>query len=177
MASTTETLVFSYGSNLCVPRIEARVGRVTEVSVGFVTHRRLAFHKRSIDGSAKADAAFVDAHTAAIWGVVYRLSADGKRKLDQFEFLGTGYDQIQVDVQHGGQATSAWMYVARPEVIDPSLQPYRWYRDLIVHGAIHHRLPADYVEFIRSQPTIEDPDSHRHVTNMSLIESTNHRMS
>ena len=36
-------------------------------------HRRFEFHKRSHDGSAKADAAFTASSNDRVWGVVYQL--------------------------------------------------------------------------------------------------------
>lgn len=154
---------------MCLPRIEARVGSVETSGIGAVQQRRLVFHKKSIDGSAKANAMFVDSKSEAVWGVLYRLRASQKGKLDEFEFLGTGYDQIEVDVRQGTNIITAWMYVARSEAIDSNLAPYDWYHNLILHGAFHHRLPAHYIKFLRSIRTIDDPDRKRHAQNSQLL--------
>lgn len=169
MPTDSAVNVFSYGSNMCLPRIEERIGSVKTVAIGFVEQRRLVFHKRSIDGSAKADALLVDSVAETVWGVVYQIPAKQKRKLDEFEFLGIGYDQVQVKVRDGKKSTVAWMYVARTESVDSTLTPYSWYRTLILHGAKHHELPKHYVERIRTTPAVDDPDMERHLRNLKLV--------
>ena len=73
------------------------------VTIGYVEQRQLRFHKRSVDGSAKADAAFTAVPSDRVWGVVYRLSRDEKPELDKHEFLGIGYDQelVAVNIENG----------------------------------------------------------------------------
>jgi hypothetical protein len=60
-----------------------------------VTHRRLAFHKRGIDGSVKADAVYMGSVSDRVWGVVFSLRRDEKSVLDEFEF---GYHEESVVV-------------------------------------------------------------------------------
>lgn len=132
---------------------------------GSVNGFRLAFHKRSVDGSAKADAFFTDNPSDEVWGVVAQMSRADKSILDQFESLGIGYDEITVDVAHEHGVTSAWMYVARQEMIDDSLLPYSWYHNYVRAGALEHGLPQSYIEFIESFSSIEDPDHIRDLEN------------
>ena len=65
--------VFAYGSNMCTQRMRSRVPSAKPVTIGYVCERRFVLHKRSDDGSAKADAAFTAVSTDRVWGVVYRL--------------------------------------------------------------------------------------------------------
>ena len=134
---------------MCSPRMRARVPTAAAVIVGYVRQRKLAFHKRSDDGSAKANAFYTSFPDDRVWGVVYRMCPHEKPLLDQCEFLGIGYDQEMVDVVHKSGTAQAWIYVARPEAIDATLFPYAWYHDLIVHGARQHGLPAAYVDHLR----------------------------
>jgi len=53
-----DVFVFAYGSNMCTQRMRSRVPSAEAVTIGYVGQRQLVFHKRSSDGSAKADAAF-----------------------------------------------------------------------------------------------------------------------
>ena len=169
MANESSVLVFAYGSNLHIQRMRSRVSTAVPVSVGYVLQRRFTFHKKSIDGSAKADAAAAESSDEQVWGVVYRLQRQQKKLLDNYESLGRGYDEEQVDVVHETGTIGAWMYVARRDAIDSTLLPYTWYHDLIVAGAIQHRLPSHYVQHLQSFESIIDPDAKRHSEHARLI--------
>jgi gamma-glutamylcyclotransferase len=169
MTNEPHVLVFAYGSNLCTQRMRSRVSTSVPVAVGYVRQRRFIFHKKSIDGSAKADAALAAASDERVWGVVYRLQRQQKRVLDNYEFLGSGYDEERVDVIHETGIVRAWMYVARRNAIDSTLLPYSWYHDLIVAGAVQHRLPSHYVQYLQSFEAVVDPDDRRHSANTRLI--------
>jgi gamma-glutamylcyclotransferase (GGCT)/AIG2-like uncharacterized protein YtfP len=171
MQHRPEVFVFAYGSNLCMQRMRSRVLSAQAVSIGYVGYRRLVFHKRGVDGSAKANAAYSAVSTDRIWGVVYRLTTADKSILDEYESLGVGYDQEEVDVVHVAGSRPAWMYVARSEAIAHSLLPYSWYHDYIVQGACQHGLPESYIDHLRSFESLVDPDSARHARNRELIES------
>ena len=171
METEPNLFVFAYGSNMCTPRMRARVPSATPVTIGYVSQRKLVFHKRGEDGSAKADALFTACPTDRAWGVVYRLRREQKAVLDQHEFLGIGYDEEEVDVEHETGSLRAWTYVARREAIDRSLLPYSWYHDYVVHGACQHRLPDSYVDYLRTFESLVDTDSARHATNRRLIDT------
>ena len=121
MANEPKILAFAYGSNMCTQRMHSRVSSAMPVTIGYVRERRFVFHKRSVDGSAKADAAFTASPDDRVWGVVYQLDVYQKLLLDQHEFLGIGYDEEVVEVVHEGGLLRAWMYVARRDAIDASL--------------------------------------------------------
>lgn len=158
--------VFAYGSNMCAQRIRARVASATTLTTGYVTHRRLVFHKRGKDGSAKADAVYTGCVNDCVWGVVFALSHKAKPVLDQYEF---GYDEEEVLVVSHRGVLPAITYVARAEAIDPSLKPYSWYHRYVTHGAQQHELPMDYVEHLQTFESIADPDRERAHRNSQLI--------
>ena len=170
MATGPQVFVFAYGSNMCTRRMRSRVSTAMPVTIGYVARRKLVFHKRSDDGSGKADAAFTASPASRVWGVVYRLSQEQKPLLDQHEFLGIGYDAEEVHVVHENGSLRAWMYVARRGAIDPSLLPYSWYRDYLIHGACEHRLPDGYIDYLRSFESLVDLDPARHAINRRLID-------
>ena len=172
VAWESETHVFAYGSNLHLRRMRSRVPSADIVAVGYVSGRQLLFHKRSVDGSAKADAFYSGDPVHRVWGVVYRMDAAGKRVLDQFEQLGVGYDQQQVDVDVDGSPVPAWIYTACPAAIDRSLRPYRWYRDFVLYGAFQHRLPFCYIANHVNVESTRDPDVSRRNENAQLIGSS-----
>lgn len=169
MANEPQVFVFAYGSNLCTQRMRSRVSTATPLTIGCVRQRKFVFRKRSVDGSAKADAAFTSSSDDRVWGVVYQLHLHQKPLLDRHEFLGIGYDEELVDVVHEDGAIRAWMYLARHDAIDATLLPYSWYHDLIIDGACQHRLPEPYVDYLRSFNSVVDPDAARHSVNRRLI--------
>ena len=163
--------IFAYGSNLRTARLKARVPSAEPIAVGHVKQRQLVFHKRSEDGSAKADARWTGVEHHRVWGVVFRIAAAEKPILDEYEFLGIGYDETEVNVIHETGVLNAWLYQARDEAIDESLLPYDWYHEFVVQGAREHRLPDDYITRLKSQFVIPDSDSERKQQNRAVIES------
>ncbi len=162
--------VFAYGSNLHGRRMRFRVSTAIAVAIGFVERRQIRFHKRSNDGSAKADAVVSAVPSDRVWGVVYRLSRDEKPELDRHEFLGVGYDEELVAVNTENGSVEAWMYVARRDAIDDTLRPYSWYRDYVIVGARQHRLPFCYISNLMAVETTVDPDAKRREQNRQRIE-------
>jgi len=152
------TNVFSYGSNMLSRRLVTRVASARPVTIGYVTGRRIAFHKCGTDGSAKADAMFTGVEADVLWGVIFSLDRDDMQRLDTFE---RGYNGMQVNAFGHDGVIQANIYVAREEMIDPSLKPYCWYHRYVVDGAIEHRLPRCYIEQLRSFPFIADQDRQR----------------
>ena len=93
--------VFAYGSNMSRTRLQERVATAAALHTGFVPNRRLAFHKRSVDGSAKCNATFTGSASDHVWGVIYRMSHRDTITLDQHEWIGVGYHREEVDVVVG----------------------------------------------------------------------------
>ena len=160
--------VFAYGSNMCVERLAARITSAALLTTAYVTHRRLAFHKRGVDGSAKANAAYTGRASDAVWGVVFSLDHADKRVLDEHE---SGYDAHNIVVFGSRGPLTAITYVARDETIDGSLKPFSWYHRFVIHGARQHQLPPDYIRHVQTFESIADPDSRRHAQNSQLIGS------
>lgn len=158
--------VFAYGSNMCTARIRERVPSATPLTTGYVSQRRLTFHKRGNDGSAKADAAHTGCVGDRIWGVVFSLKRVEKTILDDYEL---GYDDDEAIVVAGRSELSANIYVARPETIDTSIKPFVWYHRFVIHGAIQHRLPTDYLKKLHAIEAAADPNFERTLRNSRLL--------
>lgn len=153
---------FAYGSNLCVERILARTPQATVAARGWVDGFQLVFHKRSRDGSGKADAFFTGSSEDRVWGAVYWLAASEKPIMDRYEGLGVDYEQRVVEVQtEVGSSLSAWVYTAHPATLDASARPYGWYKNFVVTGAAQHGLPADYCERLATVTELVDPNQRR----------------
>ena len=160
--------IFAYGSNMCLPRIQARVPSAKSVTTAFLAQRRLVFHKRGRDGSGKADIVRTGSETDRVWGVVFSLNRSEQPILDDCE---SGYDVQEVVVAGQSGLMSAVTYVARAEMIDRSLKPFSWYHSYVVQGATQHALPAEYVRRLQQFASITDPDDHRHHSNSQILKT------
>lgn len=174
MSEPSAIPVFAYGSNLCVERLLARTRSARVLGVGSIESHTFAFHKRSGDGSAKADAFYTGNPSDRVWGAVYALTPGDKLILDRFEGLGVHYDlkPVSVALTPGGEreAVEAWVYVSRHEHLDASVQPFEWYHRFCVHGARQHGLPRDYCAKMEALAAIPDPDFERRRVEESVFE-------
>jgi gamma-glutamylcyclotransferase len=145
---------FAYGSNMSSERMKTRVPSVSEGTLGFVSGHTLRFHKRGLrDGSGKCDGYYTGNSDDQLYGVLYQIDDIEKADLDEVEGLGLGYlfKEVSVFVPDRG-VEDAWMYVADPEYVDESLEPFVWYIKLVLVGALEHNLPHDYIlKFIASR--------------------------
>ena len=145
-------LYFGYGSNMPRARIEGRLGPCERLGAASLSGWRLAFHKRSADGSGKCDAVRTRHPDDRLWGALDRLTEEQMVELDRHE---AGYDRGPVEVSFGQGTLSAMLYVARSDRIDPQLRPYHWYKELVLAGARELDLPCEYIasiEKVASRP-------------------------
>ena len=147
-------------------RIRARAASAIPIAIGYVSRRKLVFHKRGADGSAKADAAYTGSDGDRVWGVVFSLTRQHMSVLDDHE-SGYGVDQVAVIAK--SETLSASIYVARAQSIDASLEPYCWYHRFVLYGALEHRLPSTYVERLKTIKTVTDRDKARHQMNSQFL--------
>lgn len=160
---------FAYGSNMSLPRLSARIGTVRKVGVGRLPGHALRFHKAGRDGSAKCDVHATDDPQDEVYGVLFEIELPDKDRLDRFEGRGKGYEVKTVQVvSDDGDTLEAFTYYATH--IDPTLQPYHWYKAHVLHGAAEHGLPAPYLEAIHAVASLDDPNHVRHAAEMALYQ-------
>ena len=84
-----------------------------------------------------------------VWGVAYRLTHPEAERLDRTEGVQHGaYDRLRVDVRDGAQRwVPAFTYASTRGVT--GRKPSRRYLGLLLAGARHHGLPAEYVQKLR----------------------------
>lgn len=162
-----KTNYFAFGSNLSSARLLARIPEASEHCVATLHGHRLCWHKKSQDLSGKCDIAFTGNAEDSVYGVVYLMTHDDKLELDVYEGAGIGYERrdIRVSALHG-EVIEAFTYYALQ--IDPARQPYHWYKEHVVRGALEHDFPPHYVEHIRATPSIDDHDDERHHRELSI---------
>jgi hypothetical protein len=150
--STVHYLAF--GSNMLTMRLQARTRSAQPVGTVALHGWRLAFHKRGEDASGKGDLVRAAASERA-FGVVYRLATAELPILDRFE--GPGYIRTEIEVQLDGRSLACLTYQATASAIDARLEPYDWYRQLILAGLLEHGADAGYIEATRQVPWRRDP--------------------
>jgi gamma-glutamylcyclotransferase len=142
-------LYFAYGSNMRSARLAERIGSVHAVSVGRLEGWDLRFDKPGRDGTGKAN--LVRVEKAWAWGVAYALPDDLWPVLDRFE---PGYRRVRLALSSpADEPLEAQVYLYTHD--DPSragvhLAPSARYLAHLIEGAREHRLPAHYLERIRS---------------------------
>ena len=158
---------FAYGSNLCDARVTGRAPGAAALWPAWLPGFELRWHKRGLDGSGKCSVLPSTSSTSVVHGVLYRLPLGSKPKLDQVEGLGIGYTEATVRVHGDSCVSEALTYVASSTHIDESLQPYSWYKRLVVAGAAAQGLPPDYVDSLRAVETWPDPDVEREARHLA----------
>lgn len=152
-------LYFAYGSNMCTGRLAKRVGTPNKIGLAKLVEYDLRFHKRSSDGSGKADAYQTGRQEDVVWGVLFEFDETRKPCLDEAEGVGAGYNEVCINVEdEDGNDRYASAYLADNGHINPELRPYFWYKRFVVEGARQHGLPNWYIEQIDN--TIGQPDSN-----------------
>ena len=103
-----------------------------------------------------------------VYGALYEMMAGEKPLLDQCE--GQGYSCDTLPVDYRGESYETFVYIAEDSHIDDRLIPHRWYQQIVLLGAEFHRLPQDYLNYIREVHTADDPDIEQQSRNLQLIE-------
>lgn len=162
-----EHAYLAYGSNMWPRRIELRLGTCEVIAVVRLDGYALRFHKRGGDGSGKCDAFHTGNAADCLYGVAYALSQAQREKLDEFE--GPGYASRDVSVQMPTGMITAYAYVARAEHVDATLQPFDWYKSIVVAGARRHALPAEYIARIAAVSASPDADGDRDALHRAML--------
>lgn len=154
----------AYGSNLHPLRLTQRVPSARLLGTSHLPSRALEFHKRSVDGSAKCT---ILEPGDGVHVAVYDFLSEEKAWLDEIEGLGVGYEHHAIDVPEFG---ACYTYVATSTHTSGSLNPYDWYKEIVLLGCYRHAFPCDYVARIEAIATVADPDSERNGRNWEIVE-------
>jgi gamma-glutamylcyclotransferase len=158
-------LYAAYGSNLHPLRLRRRVPSARLLGNATLDGWSLRFHKRSWrDGSGKCTLVREAGRCAHL--AVYHIAPVERPRLDRAEGLGRGYEHREVELPRFGQA---FTYLGAESHLDPSLAPFRWYRRLVLLGCLRHGFPEAYVERVRRQPAVSDPDPGRRARHVALL--------
>jgi len=145
-------------------RLRDRVSSAHPIAIASLSGHRLNFHKPSKDGSGKCTIDPSDNPNDVVWGVLFEIDKDQEKVLDGFE--GKGYSESFIEVSGFAEVKT---YVANRT--DKILVPFHWYKDIVVAGAIRHKLPDGYVAQIRAVESKDDPDKQRELEARKILDS------
>lgn len=158
---------FAFGSNLASARLLQRIPAATLHGAAILDGHQLCWRKNDRGQSGKCDIDFTGDPEHRVYGVVYLMTEAEKRQLDVYETSGFGYAHKTVEVTTlRGDTLEAFTYYALD--IDHTQQPFHWYKEHVLRGALEHDLPLDYIEQIRATPSIDDHDLERHHRELSI---------
>lgn len=140
-------LYFAYGSNMRSTRLEERVGAARVVGAAQLRGWSLRFDKPGRDGTGKAN--IVPTPEARVWGVAWELSRESWPVLDRFE-PGYRRERFRLVTRDGGSVEALAYVYPSAHAAAPPPAPSAEYLSHLIAGAREHRLPAHWVEAIRS---------------------------
>jgi phage replication-related protein YjqB (UPF0714/DUF867 family) len=130
---------FAYGSNLCVAQMAHRCPDASDPRPALLHDHDWLINQR---GVATVEPFF----GTQVHGVIWQVSDRDLATLDSAEGVPVRYrrDRVSVDTVNG--ASDAWVYIDHR--VNPG-PPRPGYLERIVAGAIHHKLPHRWVDFLR----------------------------
>ena len=161
---------FAYGSNLHPFRLRERVPSAQLVGAVELGQHSLAFEKKSKDGSSKCNLVHTRKESDLVYGAIYELEPTHKVDLDRHEGKGSGYEDGEIALEFQGKQYECFTYFAEPSYIDHDLNPYHWYKNLVLLGAEYLRFPDAYIRSIEEIESVDDHDDLRRRQHESLIE-------
>lgn len=149
---------FAYGSNLDPVQMLHRCPDHEVVGPAKLEGYRLLFCGNS-ERWGGAVATVTPSIDHVVWGVLFRLTEEDLKALDQYEdYRGetnpsTLYDRPEVRVRTAlGVEVPALTYLMRPHAEG---KPSRLYLNTITQGAASHGLPREYIAELQATPTVD----------------------
>lgn len=135
---------FAYGSNMNLEQMAFRCPGATVVGTARLPNHRIRFVNDAggFDGGV---ATIVADDDAEVWGVVWEISGDHLKALDEWEGYPVAYDRFDTAVL-APEPMTVLVYQATMLQRQP---PAERYLGGIVRGAVANGLPQEYVERLR----------------------------
>lgn len=159
---------FAYGSNLHPERLRRRVPSARVLGVTLLAGHEVHFGKRGGDGSGKCTVRATRGDEAQVPGALFSMRPAGQAQLDAAE--GPDYERKSALFELGEERLTGFYYQAKVHALDESLEPFDWYRDLVVAGARFHDFPRAYVEALQRVRCRKDHDAARAAEMIALIQ-------
>jgi hypothetical protein len=159
----------AYGSNLHPTRLTDRIPGAHLVGTSELRGYLMSFHKRSEDGSAKCTLQRTADSNDIAYTAIYSVPAEEVSVLDAIEGVGDGYDRDQFDITIDGEPLRIFTYIASDTHLVFDVEPYDWYKRLVLAGARYHDFPAYYIERIAAVVSRQDGNTERRIANENLL--------
>lgn len=125
----------------------------------------LRFNKKSdVDESAKCSINIAD---SVVYLAVFEISVSDRPELNKIEGLGKGYRSKSIRLKEYGDCLT---YVADPTVIDETILPMDWYKEMVLLGCLFNRFPGNYVSYVKRVGSIQDSEKNRARANWKVVE-------
>lgn len=99
------------------------------------------------------------------------MAEEHKVLLDKFEGNGFGYVDKQVKIEFENKIFNCFSYFAQQEYIVNDLQPYHWYKELVVVGSRYLKFPDSYISSISAIDSCDDHDINRRMKHELLLQN------
>ncbi|WP_458319420.1 poly-gamma-glutamate hydrolase family protein [Mycolicibacterium brisbanense] len=132
-------LYFAYGSDLCVSQMAARCPGAIEPRPARLDGHDWLINERGVATVEQFDG-------SEVHGVLWRVTDHDLAALDSAEGVPVRYRRDRLTVHTVDGPTSAWVYIDHR--VNPG-PPRPGYLERIIAGAVHHKLPAHWVKFLR----------------------------
>lgn len=129
----------------------------------------MVFKKRSVDGSAKCTLCHTCDEGDVAYAAVFSIPEDEVSILDAVEGVGRGYDRQHLGVTVGLEPLTVFTYIASESHVIFDLEPYEWYKGLVLAGARHHGFPSNYIAAIAAVYCKQDLDTGRRIAHENLL--------
>lgn len=141
---------FCYGSNMSLAQIKERVGDVELIGIGVLQGFDIGFPRKGTyrDGAV---ASIISKPGQSVHGVIYSLSADQVKRMDEIEDTAAYERQAVTVLDENGKPWDCAAHVAFPEADPPA--PDKAYVELIVKSATDLGLPVPYLDRLKEIPT------------------------
>jgi hypothetical protein len=150
---------FAYGSNMQPDTLRGRRGVTPHHAVpARLAGWRLVLDKPPLLPMGQGMANVVADAAAHVLGVAYAITAEDLAHVELTEGVLIGnYARVPVRVTPlDASRADLDAFTLASDRRDPALLPSRRYLSLLVEGAEAHRLPAEYVAWLRSLPSVAD---------------------
>lgn len=143
-----DILYFSYGSNINIQSMKNRCPDATLLGMGYLENHTLAFTSH-IKERQRTGADIVFKYGEEVWGLIYKLSANDLKLLDNNKIYPKVYNRKQITISlytkpNIQKLNYVWIY----EVIDKTLlrkEVDKKYINLLCEAAIQNNFPISYI--------------------------------
>ncbi len=142
-------IYFAYGSNMDLEQMQLRCPECNGMGLALLPNYVMSFTRWSRPWkSGTAD--ILPDRGKEVYGVLYDLALEDLKKLDKFADYGNSYVRQDVTVEIGEERIPAMTYVARRQGV---FLPSKSYIGKMIRGALHHHLPEEYINYLKSIKT------------------------